>query len=112
MDLQALFNAALAAAIEQSLAPIKEQLNNLQQRYDAMSELHEGKLQGLVEQTVSDHLDNLDLSDALNLDDAINNALESIDLSSQVEDALDNYDLDEKVRYAVKHNLVFSISVE
>ncbi|CAB4139024.1 hypothetical protein UFOVP336_13 [uncultured Caudovirales phage] len=112
MDLQAIFNAALSAAIEQALAPIKEQLNTLQQRYDAMAEWHDGKLQGLVEQTVSDHLDNLDLSDALDLDDAINNALENIDLSSQVEEAMDNYDLDDKVRYAVKHNLSFTVSVD
>lgn len=80
MDLQALFNAALSAAIEQAVAPIKEQLNTLQQRYDAMSEWHVGKFEGLVKQTVSDHLD--------------------------------DYDLDEKVRYAVKHSLVLSISVE
>lgn len=112
MDLNAILNAALAAAIEQALAPIKEQLNTLQQRYDALSEFHGEKLEALVEQTVSNHLDNLDLSDALDLDNAISSALEDIDLSSQVEDAMDNYDLDDKVRYVVKHNLSFTVSVD
>jgi hypothetical protein len=110
IDLNTILSAALNNAVSMAVAPLLQRIEQLERHRDdtttptPSSTISEANIEAMVERKVSEMLDDLDVSQAveealenLDIDNMVTNAVNDTDLSQAVEDALDNIDFNEKV---------------